>query len=206
MSPLFVLSACAGGGQSQSTVPTAPVADSLPTQAATSPATTDLGNPPPSDAVVTAPTTPPTTVVDPDLVIPAGLDMEAARVTTADGTVCDLCLWIADTVDLRNRGLMFVDSLGPADGMGFVYPDLVTTRFWMKDTVLPLSIAFYGVDGAFVDSFDMDPCTADDSADCPRYPTPPDFVVAVETYQGGLEALDMTPGSTLELLDLPCAT
>jgi hypothetical protein len=60
------------------------------------------------------------------------------------------------------------------------------------------------VDGVFVDSFDMDPCVAEDSADCPRYPTPPDFIVAVETHQGGLEALDMTTGSTLELLDLPC--
>lgn len=199
MASLFVLSACAGGGQSQSTAPTAPVAESAPTPG---PATTDRGIPTPSDAVATAPTT----AVDPDLVVPAGFEMEAARVTTADGTVCDLCLWMADTVELRNRGLMSVESLGPADGMGFVYPESVTTRFWMKDTLLPLSIAFYGVDGAFVDSFDMDPCTAEDSSDCPRYPTPPDFIVAVETYQGGLEALDMTTGSTLELLDLPCAT
>ena len=99
---------------------------------------------------------------------------------------------------------MFVTDFGPADGMAFVYAGPTTTRFWMKDTPLPLSIAFFGSDGQFLDSFDMDPCVSDDSAECVRYPTPVGFVVAIETRQGGLAELDMIEGSTLELLDLPC--
>jgi len=137
-------------------------------------------------------------------VAPAGFDLTAARVTAADGTVCELCLWLADSVELRNRGLMGVTDLGPADGMAFVYPEPHTTRFWMKDTLLPLSIVFYGSNGEFLDSFDMEPCVARNSEDCARYPTATDFVIAVETHQGGLPGIGMLAGSTLELFDLAC--
>jgi uncharacterized membrane protein (UPF0127 family) len=136
-------------------------------------------------------------------VIPEGFGRTAARVTTEDGEICDLCLWLAESADQRARGLMSVTDLGPADGMAFRYPAPHTGRFWMKDTILPLSIAFFGPDGAFLDAFDMEPCTADP---CRRYPTPGDFLVAVEVVQGRLDAVGMVPGSTLELLDLPCDT
>jgi uncharacterized membrane protein (UPF0127 family) len=125
----------------------------------------------------------------------------AATATAADGTVCELCLWLADDGDLRARGLMFVTDLGGADGMLFRYPGPTTAAFWMKNTVMPLSIAFFDESGAFLDAFDMDPCTADP---CTTYPTPPDFVDAIEVPQGGLEALAMTPGSVLQVSDLPC--
>jgi uncharacterized membrane protein (UPF0127 family) len=143
----------------------------------------------------------PATTLDADAVVPTGFDRVAARATAADGTVCDLCLWLAESAEQRRRGLMSVTDLGPADGMAFRYPRPLATRFWMKDTLLPLSIAFFGPTGALIDSFDMEPCVTDE---CVRYPTPPDFVIAVETYQGGLPQIGVLPGSTLELLDLPC--
>ena len=139
--------------------------------------------------------------VDPDVVLPEGFELVAARVTEPDGTVCDLCLWLADDADQRGRGLMSVTDLGPADGMAFRYPSPRTGNFWMKNTLLPLSIAFYAPDGGYLDAFDMEPCTGDP---CRRYPTARDFLVAVETTQGGLADIGMTPGSNLELLDLPC--
>jgi uncharacterized membrane protein (UPF0127 family) len=71
----------------------------------------------------------------------------------------------------------------------------------MKNTLLPLSIAFYSATGAFIGAFDMEPCTADP---CPTYPTSPDFAVAIETAQGNLAELGIEPGSTLELTSLPC--
>jgi len=96
---------------------------------------------------------------------------------------------------------MSVTDLGPADGMAFRYPRPTTTRFWMRNTLLPLSIAFYGPDRMFLDSFDMEPCV---TSECARYPTPTDFLVAVETYRGELAEIGMVAGSSLELLDLPC--
>jgi uncharacterized membrane protein (UPF0127 family) len=159
--------------------------------------------PPTTSSSTTATTTAANEIPGADLgaVAPAGFGLTAARVTVADGTVCDVCLWVADSVQLRKRGLMGVTELAPADGMAFVYPEPHTTRFWMKDTLMPLSIAFYGPGGEFIDSFDMEPCVTND---CLRYPTPSDFLIAVETYQSGLGAIGMLAGSTLELLDLPC--
>lgn len=133
---------------------------------------------------------------------PTGFARIAARVTAADGEVCELCVWLADTAELRSRGLMGVTDLRPAQAMAFVYPAPTTSSFWMKNTPLPLSIAFFDPDGAFLDSFDMEPCGG---LVCPSYATAPDFTVALEAPQGTLPDLLIAPGSTLTLLDLPCA-
>lgn len=138
-----------------------------------------------------------------DAVRPKGFELVAAVVTTPDGERCELCLWLADDAEQRSRGLMFVTDLGDGDGMAFRYPAPHTGRFWMKDTILPLSIAFYAPDGTFLDAFDMEPCT---TPTCERYRTPIDFLVAVEVAQGDLDELGMAPGSSLELLDVECHT
>lgn len=145
------------------------------------------------------PSTRPATTVA--AVTPQGFERVQARVTAADGEVCELCVWLADQPELRRRGLMEVTDLGDGAAMAFVYPRPTTTTFWMRNTPLPLSIAFYDADGAFLDSFDMEPCA---TSTCPQYPTPPQFTVAVEVPQGRLDEFLMLPGSTLELLDLPC--
>jgi uncharacterized protein len=139
--------------------------------------------------------------VAPDAVVPEGFELVQATVTEPDGTVCELCVWVADTPEQRARGLMFVTDLGPADAMAFVYPGPHSGSFWMKDTLLPLSIAFFDADGRYVDSFDMEPCTADP---CPQYTTPDGFLVAVEVEQGSLPDVGMVPGSVLALSDLTC--
>lgn len=133
--------------------------------------------------------------------VPEGYDLVQATITEADGTECEVCLWLADTDDQRRSGLMFVTDLGEGDGMAFRYPEPHTGTFWMENTVLPLSIAFFAPDGAYLDAFDMEPCVIDD---CPTYATPRRFLVAIETTQGDLAELGIGPGSTLALTDLPC--
>lgn len=147
------------------------------------------------------PSPPTTAVAEPVAGLPEGFDLVAARVIEPDGSTCDLCLWLAETSDQRLRGLMFVTDLGPASGMAFRYERAHTGTFWMKNTVLPLSIAFFAPDGSYMTEFDMEPCT---TPTCRRYGTPARFLVAVETPQGGLDELGMVPGSRLELLDGPC--
>lgn len=132
---------------------------------------------------------------------PVGFDRVRATATGVDGSVCELCLWLADTPDRRSRGLMGITDLGDADGMAFRYPSAHTGSFWMKDTLLELSIAFFAPDGTFLESFDMEPCRSDP---CPRYRTPRDFLVAVETPTGDLEELGLVLGSELVVTDLPC--
>ncbi len=133
--------------------------------------------------------------------LPEGFDATQAVVTKADGTTCEICVWRAETAQQRARGLMFVTDLGAADAMAFRYTDPHTGTFWMKNTVLPLSIAFFAPDGSFVESFDMEPCS---TSSCPNYSTPADFLVAVEVPQGGLDELGLVQGSSLRLVDLPC--
>lgn len=138
---------------------------------------------------------------DEDAVVPVGYERVQATVTESDGTVCEICLWVADTAERRSRGLMFVTDLGAADGMAFIYPAPHSGNFWMKNTVLPLSIAFFGPTGEYMAAFDMEPCVAEP---CPVYPTPDDFSIAIETRQSGLGALGIALGSVLALTDAPC--
>ena len=135
--------------------------------------------------------------------MPEGFGTIAARVTAADGATCDMCLWLAADVATRGRGLMQVTDLGGFDGMAFVYEAPHTTSFTMRNTVMPLSIAFFGADGALLDAFDMEPCVAEP---CPSYPTPTDFVVAIEVPRGGLADLEIRAGSMLELLAEGCSS
>jgi uncharacterized membrane protein (UPF0127 family) len=193
---LLVLGACSGADQpplatspsdpASATIPTSSDADATESSADATPAGTSTGT---------------SITLDPNAVLPSGFELVAARVTEPDGTVCDLCLWLADSAEQRRRGLMFVTDLGPAAAMAFRYPNPHATKFHMTNTLLPLSIAFFDAGGAFMDSFDMEPCVTND---CRRYPTPRDFVIAAETYQGRLGEIGMSAGSTLELLELPC--
>lgn len=68
--------------------------------------------------------------------------------------------------------------------------------FWMKNTLLPLSIAYFDEDGLLVSTADMDPCPAD-VEDCPSYDAAAPYVLALEVPQGGLDELGIEPGSRL---------
>jgi uncharacterized protein len=135
-------------------------------------------------------------------VVPAGFGTVAVTVTRRDGSVRSLCLHLADTPELRSRGLMEVTDLGGLAGMLFRYDEPHAGRFWMKDTVMPLSIAFYGEDGRFVSATDMDPCPP--GTDCPYYGAEADFTAAIEVPQGDLAGLGLVEGSTLTIGASPC--
>jgi hypothetical protein len=64
---------------------------------------------------------------------------------------------VARTEDEKARGLMFRESLGKDDGMLFVYDREEFLTFWMKNTPIPLSIAFIDRSGKIVDIQDMEP-------------------------------------------------
>lgn len=64
---------------------------------------------------------------------------------------------VADEESERSVGLMYRKSMSADDGMLFVYPDALERRFWMKNTRIPLSIAFLDADGVVVSIADMKP-------------------------------------------------
>jgi uncharacterized membrane protein (UPF0127 family) len=68
---------------------------------------------------------------------------------------------LADEPAERERGLMFRSALPDGQGMLFVYPDERPRGFWMKDTPLPLSIAYIDSAGRVVHLADMTPLSTE---------------------------------------------
>lgn len=103
----------------------------------------------------------------------------------------------ANSAEERRQGLMGRTSLGADEGMVFVFEDVpVADRFWMKNTLIPLSIAFWDAHGSILAIHDMDPCTADP---CPKYGAPAPYVGALEVDQGFFEEAGVHVGDTIEL-------
>lgn len=64
---------------------------------------------------------------------------------------------VATTPEQQSTGLMYRFSLKPDHGMIFVFERAEPRSFWMKNTYVPLSIAFIGSDGRIVNIADMAP-------------------------------------------------
>jgi len=119
----------------------------------------------------------------------------ALSIRTEDGTV-SLDVQVADTPAERSMGLMGRESLSPYDGMAFVWEEPVVSSFWMKDTLIPLSIAFWDDAGRIISILDMQPCTADP---CPSYGPEGPFVGAVEVDRGALATHGVAVGDRVKL-------
>ncbi|HKO68844.1 MAG TPA: DUF192 domain-containing protein [Burkholderiaceae bacterium] len=75
---------------------------------------------------------------------------------------------LAITPQSRMIGLMMRERLAPNHGMVFVFEDKSQHCFWMRNTVIPLSIAFIEDDGTIVSIADMPPKS--DASTCPPRP------------------------------------
>jgi len=117
----------------------------------------------------------------------------------ANGQVVTRCVLVADTDPLRQLGLMGVTdaTAGGYDGMLFVFSDPTTGSFWMKDTLVPLSIAFLDPSGAFISRADMVPCPVGTST-CPLTGASAPYVFAIEVPAGSLETFGLTQGAVLD--------
>jgi uncharacterized membrane protein (UPF0127 family) len=61
----------------------------------------------------------------------------------------------------RARGLMHRTKLGADEGMLFIFDEPAYHSMWMKDTLIPLSVAFIDAQGAILNILDMEPQTLD---------------------------------------------
>ena len=88
---------------------------------------------------------------------------------------------LADDPEERAKGLLGVTELGADSGMAFEFGEPVTGTFWMKETLIPLSIAFIGEDLEIVTILEMTPCETDT---CPTFAADAPYVQAVEANAG----------------------
>src|SRR4029453_13798448 len=100
---------------------------------------------------------------------------------TFEGKQATLSVDVADDAGEQRRGLSDIEHLPADEGMAFVWPEPVGTRFWMKDTLIPLSIAFVDEAGRVIDVLDMRPCESDP---CPTYGVDDPYVLAIEANLG----------------------
>lgn len=95
---------------------------------------------------------------------------------------------IAASDPQRSQGLMYREKLGKEDGMLFIFDEPGYHSMWMKNTLIPLSVAFIDGDGRILNILDMEPRTLDShtAAGPARY--------AVETHKGWFAAKKVKAG------------
>jgi hypothetical protein len=98
---------------------------------------------------------------------------------------------VADTFASRMQGLMYRKSLAQNAGMLFVFEDSATHCMWMKNTYVPLSVAFLDERGTILNIADMTPHSEDShcAAKPARY--------ALEMSRGWFAERGIKPGSRL---------
>jgi len=74
-----------------------------------------------------------------------------------DGSKIGLNAEISDTSSKRKKGLMLRESLSESDGMLFVFDEEEKLNFWMKNTLIPLDIAYIDKNGIINEIYHMKP-------------------------------------------------
>jgi uncharacterized membrane protein (UPF0127 family) len=118
-----------------------------------------------------------------------------ALITTAHGSVL-FNVEIAVTDRQRSRGLTGRTSLGPQAGMAFLYFGPTRAGFSMKNTSIPLSVAFFGNAGKILKILDLTPCH---QTPCPLYRPGVAYSGALEVNRGAFQKNGVTKGDTIHL-------
>jgi uncharacterized protein len=117
-----------------------------------------------------------------------------AIIETDDGPVM-VSVEVAATEKERARGLMERESLDEDSGMLFVFFEPTAGGFWMKNTLIPLSIAFFDHDGKILKILDMTPCKKDP---CKIYDPGVEYHGALEVNRGAFDEWGVEEGDVIE--------
>jgi uncharacterized membrane protein (UPF0127 family) len=98
---------------------------------------------------------------------------------------------VANTFDSRMTGLMHRKALGAGNGMLFVFPNVSVQCMWMRNTFVPLSVAFIDEGGVILNIADMKPQTED--SHCSVAPVR----YALEMNQGWFAGKGIKPGAKI---------
>jgi len=99
---------------------------------------------------------------------------------------------VAATEAERQQGLMHREKMGANEGMIFLFGAPASVCMWMKNTLIPLSVAFIDESGKIANIEDMQPHSTD--SHCARKPVK----YALEMNQGWFKQKNIKPGSVIE--------
>ena len=120
------------------------------------------------------------------------------RVVLPSGAV--YAVEVARTPEEQAQGLMYRESLAPATGMVFPFPEPGVHNFWMKNTMIPLDIVWIDAAGKVVFvSANTPPCKSDP---CPNYGPEAPASVVLEIAGGKAAVEGIVSGATIKILDV----
>ncbi len=127
--------------------------------------------------------------------ITAGCSSENAKFTRVEIKGKVYKFETADSKDSRSKGLMFRKKLGADSGMLFVFPYEKDLAFYMRNTLIPLEIAFIDRGFKIINIEKMEPL--DETSIYSSGPA----MYTIETNRGFFGRHDIKPGDTIKLLD-----
>jgi len=122
-------------------------------------------------------------------------ELRTVTIDASGGKEVEVRVEVADTEPEHQLGLMGRTALPEDRGMLFVFDEEQELSFWMKDTLIPLSVAFMDSGGRIVDIQDMKPL--DD--DPPHYVSAEPAQYALEVNQGFFEERGIKVGDSARL-------
>jgi uncharacterized protein len=108
----------------------------------------------------------------------------------------------ANTPALRERGLMFRQNLPEDHGMLFIFAEEQPLAFWMKNTLIPLSIGYFDRNRKLVDVQEMVPAAIGDRLP-PSYPSRAPAMFALEMPKGWFKRNKIDLGATFSFVKGP---
>ena len=126
---------------------------------------------------------------------PQSRNTHTIRISKAGGTTATVIVQLLDTPGERGAGLANRDCLPEDSGMLFAFPDDTTISFQMRDTLIPLSIAFIQAGGEIVHIVDMEPRATE------SYVSPVPYRYAIEVSQGWFADNGVALGDTADIAE-----
>jgi uncharacterized protein len=120
-------------------------------------------------------------------------EIRPLTINASDGEEVEIGVETADDDAERAQGLMFRESLGERCGMIFVYDEERELSFWMRNTLVPLSVAYIDSEEEIVSIHDMEPL------DETSVPSDGPAQYALEVNRGFFEENGVEVGDTVEL-------
>lgn len=104
---------------------------------------------------------------------------------------------VAASDEQRMQGLMYRKKMAPNDGMVFIFDEPAYHAMWMKNTLIPLSVAFVDAKGSILNILDMEPETLD------SHMAAGPAIYAIETNKGWFATKKVKAGDQVTGLPKP---
>lgn len=127
------------------------------------------------------------------------VEFKKVEITLISGkTTKKITAELAETMDQHERGLMFRKSLRKDAGMLFVFEDQQIRSFWMKNTIIDLSIGYFNKDKKLIDIQEMK-ATSMLQRDIPTYPSRGPAQYALEMSPKWFDKNNIKTGAILQI-------